>query len=278
MQKLAVTLKPLERALFAPYAQGHETHLQRGKLDPRRAYKAVQGNPYFFRRKDVREERRSAASLVLDFSSSMGADKTAALQLMVNGLSDLFDVNRVAYEVNGFSTVQPSLYQGQFFRSRGEKFKATVSYENEYEFHEQVREQKRMSAILARGTVVGDDRTDLYRRKSLAKEGLCGFASGTCIRLKSFDKPANKAALGNLRQFIFGGTNDAHVYRNAVRQIANRAEGTKIVLYLGDGAGNGMGFIRAVAQEARELGVITVGIGLGRSTGIFRRSRSGRPT
>lgn len=288
MSNLARSLKTVERALYAPYHQGYESNLMRGKLDPRRAFKAVQGNPYFFRRKDVREERRSALSMTLDFSSSMhDEDKPNSLDKMVNGLGDLCELNRVAWEVNGFSTmshyVQDAeggysyddtgyLHVGGFNSETQEHeqfaFKARRLMENEENTRRFVEQSEAMNRVIGRGTSTDEHEfrhnyTADYRKR-ISRGDVRDMSAGTCVRLKSFERPPNRKILENIRGFISGGTNDAHVYRQSVRRTAEREEGTKIALYLGDGAGDGMPYIRAITNEARTLGVITVGIGLGR--------------
>ena len=239
-------LGELEQALYSRYRQAWIGNQTRGALDPRRCYRALGGSADVFRRKDVREERRSAVSLVVDGSDSMNWNGGApALEKMVNGFQDVFANSAVNYEVTSFVTYEPS--DNAKFRRRAH----TTEPENFGSF----------------GGYKGWSTTALGRHRGASAEQLHNvLRGGKAFRFKSFGSQSpKKTRLGELcRKACIGGTADAQVYRHAMQRLAKQEESTKLLIFLGDGEGQGIEFIARVSAEAREHGIITLGIGLGK--------------
>lgn len=241
-------LGELEQALYSRYRQAWIGNQTRGALDPRRCYRALGGSADVFRRKDVREERRSAVSLVVDGSDSMNWNGGAfALEKMVNGFQDVFANSAVNYEVTSFVTYEPS---------------------DNAKFRKKAHTTEKQDAFAGPG--YGYKRwnsSSLGQTRATSTEQLMNvLRDGKAFRFKSFGTQSpKKTRLGELcRKACIGGTADAQVYRHAMQRLAKQEESTKLLIFLGDGEGQGIEFIARVSAEAREHGIITLGIGLGR--------------
>lgn len=240
-------LGQLEQALFSRYQQAWQGRQLRGSLDPRRAYRSLGGSTDVFRRKAIREERRSAVSLVVDGSDSMRYNGGAkALEKMVNAFQEIFRHSQVNWELTSFTTYKPSSYA--VTSVKGVKNIEQVSKEGaENWYYTQVSSTKLGSGSRSRHN------SNLHTSISTGK----GF------RFKTFGKQTPQTKLGELcRRACIGGTADAHVYRHAMQRLAQQEESTKLLIYLGDGVGQGCEFLAQVSAEASAQGIITYGIGL----------------
>jgi hypothetical protein len=248
------TLTALEKALFSRYRQSWDTHQNRGSLDPRRCYRALGGSTDVFRRKDIRDERKSAVSLVVDLSGSMYGRRAHACGKMVDGFQEVFRQSQVNWELTGFATHHPH------FDSRF----------NETLLKEKAGDDRRTRSIATergQSTTLGGTANDHLDAPTRASDD---FAyRGNAVRFKRFGTATPQTALGQFVQGATGGsTADAHVYRLAMQRLAKQEESTKLMIYLGDGAGDGMNLIRQVNNEGIEAGVISMGIGLGSSAEV----------
>jgi hypothetical protein len=245
----------LERALFSRYRQSWETQKPRGSLDPRRCYRAVCGSSDVFRVKDVREERTSAVGIVADLSSSMQGYKARALGQMTNGFQEVFRNSQVNWELTGFHTHGVAVNEVRVVNTRENSGDVTS---------DTARDEARYSG----GTSLGGEHTlngEEQRRESNR------MSIGVACRFKSFGTLTPQTKLGNIiATCCSGGTRDAQVYRLAVERLARQEQSTKLAIYLGDGAGNGMEFIREVNDWAIDHGIVTMGIGLGAGGGAVK--------
>ena len=247
--KIKNALTALERALFSRYRQSWETQKPRGSLDPRRCYRAICGATDVFRVKDIREERTSAVALVADLSSSMQGNKARALGQMIDGFQEVFRNSQVNWELTGFHTYGAN---GTAYRPQETKESYTDVRVSDNRWY--ARERGQVTTL--GGGMTKDAR---YERQDSYQ-----FGSGVACRFKSFGTLTPQTKLGQLvAGTCSGGTRDAHVYRLAVSRLAQQEQSTKLVIYLGDGAGNGMQYIKEVNDWAIDKGVITMGIGLG---------------
>jgi len=170
---------------------------------------------------------------------------------MVNGFQEVFRNSQVNWELTGFKTHACSFYDD-------------VKYEWTKERSESASKGGH-SDIMERGTSTGLGR-DIRQGNSRNWDefGRDFVGSGNAIRMKSFGKQTPRTALGDvLARSVGGGTSDAQVYRLAMSRLAQQEESTKLLIYLGDGAGNGMPYISSVNATAKEKGIISMGIGLG---------------
>lgn len=236
----------LERALYSRYHQAWETHQIRGSLDPRRCYRALGGSSDVFRRKDIREERRSAVSLVVDGSDSMNYNGGAeALEAMVNGFQEVFRNSAVNWELTSFVTCEPS-YDPKLRKQKVEESTVKGNVEPTYRKYTRTR--------------LGRTKHDVhsYNFRNVLRDG-------NAFRFKKFGTLTPKTKLGDLcKRACIGGTADAQVYRLAMQRLAKQEESTKLLIFLGDGQGQGIEFLARVSAEAEANGIITLGIGLGR--------------
>lgn len=243
--QIVETLANLEKALYSRYQQAWEPRQLRGSLDPRRAYRALGGSSDVFRRKDIREERRSAVSLVVDLSGSMQGRRAHACSKMVDGFQTVFRASHVNWELTGFATHHPCF---------PDRFKEEVKREDT----KNNRRNLYRAIERGQGTTVGGE---VHIRKT-ADDHAC---RGNAVRFKRFGTPTPQTPLGQFVEGATGGsTADAHVYRLAMQRLSKQEESTKLMIYLGDGCGDGMHLIKQVNNEGAEHGVISMGIGLGR--------------
>ena len=251
MDNIVSTLTALEKALFSRYQQSWDTHKNRGSLDPRRCYRALGGSTDVFRRKDIRDERKSAVSLVVDLSGSMYGRRAHACGKMVDGFQEVFRQSQVNWELTGFATHHPHF--------NGENVTEAVLKESTGSN----RRARSIAIDRGKSTTLGSDvNLDATTADEYAPRA-------NAVRFKRFGTATPQTPLGQFVQGATGGsTADAHVYRLAMQRLAKQEESTKLMIYLGDGVGDGMNLIRQVNNEGIEAGIISMGIGLGSSAEV----------
>ena len=240
-----IVLHSIEQALFSAYRQSWETRQIRGSLDPRRAYRSLCGSSDVFRRKDIQEARTSAVSLVVDLSGSMGGGAGHALGRMVDGFAEIFKGTQTNWELSGFSRSRYDIGNGNFTRSTERPFDPIG---NSHKHREAIA-----SGESTKVTTTAEPRR--YGKEQVHR--------GNVVRFKAFGKKAKSSYYQIIQQTIHGGTCDAQVYRLAAQRLAKQEESTKLLIYLGDGEGDGMPYIAGINETAKQDGVISFGIGLG---------------
>tara|TARA_B110000008_G_C16833774_1_gene509664 strand:- start:75 stop:941 length:867 start_codon:yes stop_codon:yes gene_type:complete len=249
MNQIVSTLTALEKALFSRYHQSWDTHQNRGSLDPRRCYRALGGSTDVFRKKDIRDERKSAVSIVVDLSGSMNGRRAHACGKMVDGFQEVFRQSQVNWELTGFATHHPHFPK---------KFNENVSRESTGNN----RNIRTIAVDRGQSTTLGGG--DNY---AVSADDYAPRANA--VRFKRFGTATPQTSLGQFVEGATGGsTADAQVYRLAMQRLAKQEESTKLMIYLGDGMGDGMNMIRQVNNEGIEAGAISMGIGLGGSAEV----------
>ena len=244
--KLLHAARILRNVLKAPAESGVVTRRTRGRVDVKRAHRALRGARDYRKQRWTQDAYTTAVSVVLDMSDSMD-HQANILQAAARALGTVLQQAGNPYTIYGFTSDR------------------AISGLSDTNRHAGTNKEHGGGAYAGRWgkALEGEDVThDTTRCESDEPAGSGRNALWEIVGLRDTMKSSEKRLQGICRDNCRSGTPDANALFGAVELIRRVKANRHIVIMLTDGDGYGADYVKHATEYANSVGVETIGIGL----------------
>jgi hypothetical protein len=236
----------LRNVLKSPAEAGVITRRTRGRVDVKRAHRALRGARDYRKQRWTQQEYTTAVSVVLDMSDSMD-HQANILQAAARALGTVLQQAGNPYTIYGFTSDR------------------AISGLTETKRHAGTNKEHDGGDWAGRfgQALEGEDVTrDVNRHESDEVAGGGRNALWEIVGLRDTMKSSEKRLAGICKANCRSGTPDANALFGAVELIRKVKANRHIVIMLTDGDGYGASYVKHATEYANSVGVETIGIGL----------------